>query len=151
MKFEQTRDLIDHVISFHSMLSAHFIEVSEKTENQRLKLFLDYLVEHERAQACRLSEYAEEAPNQVLGMWFQFSDCEERFRDVRKSLQKQESTVSEVVELIVNLYDCLIGQFTEFGESADLEEVKAVCNNIAALEKKDKLKIVRNSRMLEDL
>jgi hypothetical protein len=151
MKFEQTRDLIDHVVAFHSMLSSHFIEVSEKTADQRLKLFLDYLVEHERAQACRLSEYAQEAPNKVLGMWFQFSNCEERFRELKNTLKSQESTVSEVVDLIVNLYDCLIGQFQEFSESAESEEVRAVCGNIASLEKKDKLKIVRNSRMLEDL
>lgn len=151
MKFEQTRDLIEHVISFHSMLSAHFLELGEKTENQRLKLLLDYLVEHERAQACRLSEYAEDAPDHVLGRWFQFSNCEERFKELKGSLKADQSTVSEVVDMTVKLYDCLIGQFTAFAEGAEVDEIRDVCLNIAALEKKDKLKIVRNAHMLRDL
>ena len=151
MKFEQTRDLIDHVVSFHSMLSAHFLELSEKTDNQRLKLLLDYLVEHERAQACRLAEYAEDAPDHVLGRWFQFSDCEEKFKELKDSLGGEESTVMDVVDLTVRLYDCLIGQFNAFAEGAEVDEIRDVCRSIAALEKKDKLKIVRNSRMLEDL
>ena len=98
-----------------------------------------------------MSEYAEGAPEHVLGTWFPFSDCEERFGELKRSLRADPSTVVEVVDLTVELYDCLIGQFAEFAANAEVEGVRDVCSSIAALEKRDKLKIVRNSRMLEDL
>ena len=151
MKFEQTRDFIEHAISFHDLLSDHFREMSRKAENPRLKLLLDYLIEHEKAQACRLRTYAEDAAQDVLDVWFQFSDCEKRFEELKSRLDVKEPSLDKVIEQVVDLYDCLIHQFQHFSQNTSIEEVSSVFTNIASFEKKEKLRVVRNAGMLDDI
>ncbi len=151
MKFKQTKELIYHAVFFHTMIGDHFLDESERTQNQRLKLLLGYLAEHQRDQAKRLSEYGDHAPNKILDTWFQFIDCEERFNQIIHTLEKDETTVEEVIDKTIMLYDCLITHFESFSNLCDTEEIRDVFECIVKLEKKDKLKIVRNVRMLDDL
>lgn len=151
MKFKQTKELIYHAVSIHTMMGEHFLDESGRTENQRLKLLLDYLADHQGSQAIRLTEYGESAPDNILDTWFQFIDCDERFNQIMQTLSKDESTVEEVINKTIMLYDCLITHFENFVNLCETEEIRNVFNCIVKMEKKDKLKIVRNVRMLDDL
>ena len=150
MKFDRTRDIIEHAVAFHRLLANHFSELSRKTDNQRLKMLLLYLVDHENASSEYLIDYSENAPHKVLDTWFQFSNCEERFGELKSTLRTDNPDEDSIINTLILLYDCMIGQFKSFADKADVEPVREVFENIAAHEEKEKRKLIRNTRMLND-
>jgi hypothetical protein len=151
MKFDRTRDIIDHAVSFHRLLENYFRELSKKTDDQRLKMFLDYLVDHEMSSARYLVEYSESAPHNILDTWFQFSTCEDKFGELKNALKLDKPEEDRILETLISIYDCFIDQFRSFAVLADLDSVRDVFENIAAHEEKEKRKIIRNSRMMNDM
>jgi rubrerythrin len=151
MKFEQTNDLIDHAKSFHQLIGEYYQSLEQKTENPRLKMLLDYLIEHERNLQDRLAEYSVNAPNKVMKTWFQFATCDERFHQLKSTLGAEEVSAEDVIVKTICLYDCIIQNFEELAKNAEIDEIRDVFQSIAAMERKEQRKIVRNSRMLDDL
>lgn len=151
MKFERVADLIDHAKSFHLLIADYYQNLRWNAQNPRLKLLLDYLIDHEKGLQDRLVEYSENAPTKVINTWFQFTTCEERFGQLKSSLNAADLSVEDVIVRTICLYDCLISNFEILAKNAEIDEVRDVFNAIAAMERKEQRKIVRNSRMLDDL
>ena len=151
MKFEQIKDIIDHAKSFHQLIGEYYQSLKEKSENPRLEILLDYLIEHERNLQDRLTEYGMNAPKKVMKTWFQFATCDERFHQLKSSLGADEVSAEDVVVKTICLYDCIIQDFENLAKNAEIDEIRDVILSIAAMERKEQRKIVRNSRMLDDL
>jgi len=150
MKFDRTRDIIEHAVSFHKLLANYFNELSRRTDDQRLKMLLAYLVDHENGSCEYLIDYSENAPHKILDTWFQFSNCEERFCELKSSLKIEKPDEDMIINTLIALYDCMIGQFQSFAQQADVDAVRDVFENIASHEEKEKRKIIRNTRMIND-
>jgi hypothetical protein len=151
MTIENTKDIIEHVISFHKLLEDYYTSLVIDCPNQRLKMLFNYLIEHERKMQDGLNEFEIKASQQVMDSWFKFSTCSEQFNQIKANLNLSELTVRNVVELCNRLYDCVIDQFEFLAEKVEIEEVKDVFLNIARLERKEQLRISRNSQQLQDL
>ena len=48
MMFKTTREVLDRIRKFHQMLSTYYNEVSQQTDQIRLRLLLDYMSRHEK-------------------------------------------------------------------------------------------------------
>ena len=51
MRFEQTKDVLEHARSFHQRISDFYHDLSDQTGQQRLKLLLDYMAQREQELA----------------------------------------------------------------------------------------------------
>ena len=151
MKFEQTKDIIARAISFHQIIGVYYENCMKNTDNPRLKMLLQYLMDHEKKLLNGLSEYGIKAPSNILHTWFQFSTCSEKFGQLKKRLSHINPSIDEIRELTIDLYECISTQFELMAENADVDEVKQVFQNIANKEKKEQKKLVRNFQLLDDL
>lgn len=150
MKFEQTSDLIKHARSFHQLIATFLSQTRESLDSPRMQMLLDYLVQHEMDMDTKLAEYEQHASQGLMDTWVQFSTCEAKFKKLQTKLQLPETSVEEVIFLMVSVYDCLIENFELMAKQAEIDDVGNVFTNIAAMERKQKLKIVRNSNMIGD-
>ncbi len=151
MKFEQTKDIIDHAVYFHRVIKEYCEDVRKQSYNPRLHILLDYLIEHEKSREQGILEYGKEASAGIMETWFQFSTCEDQFAKLQDLLKSANPTVENVIKTTISLYDSFISQFETFAAHAEIDEVRDVFLNIAVKEKKEKLKLARNSRMLDDM
>ena len=111
MKFEQVKDIIERAISFHRMIGSYYQQCLEKSINQRLRIMLNYLIEHENQLFEGLQDYSQKAPKNVLDTWLQFSTCSEKFDELKEKLTEFNPSVEVVQLLTMNLYDCIVMQF----------------------------------------
>ena len=151
MKFEQAKDIIEFAVSFHRFVGGYYQDCLVNTQNPRLRMILNYLVEHEKKILEGFTEYEENAPVNILETWFQFSTCSEKFNLLKENLNPIKPSIDEVKSLTISLYACIITQFENLAEDAEVDKVKDVFINIAMKEKKEQKKLARNFQLMEDL
>ena len=68
MRFQRTRDILEHVRQYHQTVSKHCERVSGETNKKRLKLLVDYVSEREQSLADALQHFVRRYPTQ----WIRF-------------------------------------------------------------------------------
>lgn len=153
MSFETTKDVLDHVRQFHHHLSEFYHNLSNKTEKQRVKLLLDYLSGHEKKLEENLARYEEDVSERILNAWFQYPPPKEVLNKCRCVAieDKDDLSVDSVIEMVLQLDDCLIDLYEEMIKSSEFEEVKEVFNNLLEMTKQEKMDLVRDANELKDM
>ena len=153
MSFETTKDVLDYVREFHRHLSEFYHNLSNKTERQRVKLLLDYLSGHEKHLEENLARYEEDVSERILNAWFQYPPPKEVLNACKCVVieDKEDLSVDSVIEMALQLDDCLIDLYKEMVKSSEFEEVKEVFNNLLAMTKQKKMDLVRDSHELKDM
>lgn len=147
MSFETTQDVLDHARAFHRQVSEFYDQLSQQNQKQRIKMLLDYLSRHEKHLEESLALYEEQVSSGILKTWFQYPPPKETLDIcVNMSLEGREDlTVEQVIELALQLDECLVDLYRAMIESADTEEVKAVFQNLLEMEKQEEIDMVRDT------
>jgi len=151
MRFEQTKDVLEHARNFHRKISHFYKQRRNRTEQERLKLLLDYMSEREQELAQALEEFAEGTSKEVLDTWFQFTCDDETLRICPDALLHDDMTVDDVIRAGVALSQCFIDLFREIATTADSDQVRAIFQNLLESERREQKKLVRNVEMFQDL
>ena len=114
---------------------------------------MDYLSRHEKHLEENLARYEEEVSGKILNAWFQYPPPKEVLNTCKSAVipGQEDLSIDGVVEMALQLDDCLIDLYKEMIKSSELEEVKEVFNNLLEMEKREKLDLVRNALELKDL
>ena len=73
MRFKKTRELLDHVRKFHEAVGHCCLEAGRESEQERVRILLDYIADREQNLARAVTEFSEESNDQVLDTWFQYT------------------------------------------------------------------------------
>jgi len=153
MSFETTKDVLDYVRGFHRHLSEFYHNLSNKTEKQRVKILLDYLSGHETHLEENLVRYEEDVSERILNAWFQYPPPKEVLNACKCVVieDKEDLSVDSVIEMALQLDDCLIDLYKEMVKSSEFDEVKEVFSNLLAMTRQKKMDLVRDSNELKDM
>jgi len=153
MAFETTKDVLDHAREFHTQLSDFYILLSRKSEKERVKLLLDYMSEHEKYLEETLGRYEEEVSGKILNTWFQYPPPKKLLETCREvSINKTDDlSVDDVIEMAVQLNQCLIDLYKEMIKNSETEQIRDVFTNLMEMEKRQELELVRDAQEWKDL
>lgn len=153
MSFETTKDVLKHARDFHHHLSEYYSQLSEKSDRERVKMLLNYLSRHEKHLAESLSQYEEGVSKKILNTWFQFPTPQGMLHTCRTMAVKeqQELSVDGIVELALQLDECLVQLYQEMIKSSEVDVVKDVFQNLLEMEKHEEVELVRNAFRLKGL
>ena len=147
MRFEQVRDALHHVESFHRQLSAFYQSSAERKVEGKEKMLLDYMAQHEMDLSDDLKKYEDGAPNRILDGWFQYADDD----NLLKFSDKAElENVEDIVAISLECGEKLISLLNDFADNADTPDLKEVFSNMAQMQAKEQRKLSMNvDRMTE--
>lgn len=149
--YKKTSEIIDFIGSFHKKMSEYYMKLNEETKKQRMKMLLDYLIEHEKQREETLANYQKEASSKVLNNWFKYVpenipyDC---FDDI---VFDPEMSVDDVVINTLRLNDCLIEMYKDLIKETEVEEVKELFNSLLKRLEKEEKNLVRDATTLNDI
>ena len=152
MRFEQTRDILQHQVApYHSRVSRLYENFAEKDIAPRNRLMLDYLIEHEARLALAIHTFIAEAPAKDLDYWFKRIAIPFPVPDEAKLTDSCRTDLDLLVgaaigykKALIDFYDHLVGQ-CDATETADLFQT------LKAQEEKGMKRFIRHSQGLEDL
>jgi len=151
MRFKQTKDVLERARNFHEKISNAYKQRRDRTEQERLKLLLDYMSHREQELANALEEFTEGSSKEVLDTWFQFTCDDETLQMRLNALLHDDMTMDDVTRAGVALSQCFIDLFREIATTADSDQVRAVFQNLLESEQREQKKLVRNVEMFMDV
>lgn len=151
MRFENTKDILNHISHFHDILSEYYHQISTETDSKRLKLLLDYLSDRETKIKNIINQYSDVASHKILDNWFQYSLCSDKMIELKRIMDSKILEVEKIVDLVVQFDDCFINMLKEIANNADNEATRELFINLIELEENEKKHVSLTSHRLNDL
>jgi rubrerythrin len=143
--------MFDQVRDFHGQLADYYHQISESTDQQRVKLLLDHMSVHESELKKSLGAYEEDASRQITDTWVDCQHCNEIFVTCQKTLIAPETSVDDVIRAALDVDNCLMRFYREVAEKVDSESVREVFRNLVDMEESELRKLALGALQLADM
>lgn len=150
MRYQTTKEILDHARAYHHRLSEHYQQLQSDTDQERIRLLLDYLSRHERHMEETLVKYTEDASHKILDTWFSYAPDEHLLAACARLDLHPDMTVDDIVAAVVHYDNCLIDMFRDVEQTASIPEVREAFANLLVMEEQAKEQMVRHGLMMRD-
>jgi vacuolar-type H+-ATPase subunit C/Vma6 len=130
MRYAQVRDMLDQVCDFHGQLAKYYHRLSESSDQQRIKLLLDLMSNHEKQLQESLRDYEEDASKQIMNTWVDCKYCDEVLATCKQKPIVPEASVESVVKATLDIDNCLVQFYREVAEKVESEKLRDVFRNL---------------------
>jgi len=152
MRYEQTRTILQHLApDYHRTVSRFYQQIAEEDVSPRVRLMLDYLIDHEQHRALALGEFCQDASRHVLDHWFKGLEIE--FPQARADMldPAAKTDLEELVKSAVGYKSNLIRYFAHLLEHANGRECIDLFQALKTQEEKAMKRMIRHAQGLADL
>ena len=149
-RFVQVRDLLEQAAAFHGRMSDFYHGLSEKADQVRVKLLLDYMSTHESNLRDSLEAYDEQASDGILGTWVDRDYCDGIVHACDQLPGAPPLDIDGVTRLAMKVDADLIGYYDELAHKADSESVREVFRNLVAQEQSELRRLARDALAASD-
>jgi len=152
MRYEQTRSILQHLApNYHRTVSHYYQALADGDVSPRVRLMLDYLIDHEQHRALALGEFCQNASPHVLDHWFK--GVEFNFPEARADLLGDAARVDldELIKAAVSYKRTLISYFAHLLEHCSEKETLYLFQTLKTQEEKAMKRMVRHAQGLADL
>src|SRR5688572_5883293 len=145
------QDLLTNTQEFHSDMSECFSRSAKQANDERVKMLLGYLAEHEQTLAQQVADFAETASSTASNTWV--SDYEEQFppsKHDKRNHPYATMTTGEILNELHEQHRRIVERYKNLqdfvpGSGGDLLQ------QIIDLEQQTMLRMVQSANRLEDI
>jgi len=152
MRFEQTRTILQKLApDYHRQVSGHFQQLAEGDVSPRVRLMLDYLVDHEDHRALALGEFCQGAPQKVLEHWLK--GLEVNFPKVPQTLLDDNARfdLDRLIKAAVGYKQVLTDYYQYAAEHCTDRQTSSLFEKLRSQEDKAMKRMIRHAQGLADL
>jgi len=152
MRFEQTRTILQQLApDYHRRVSSYYQVMADGQVSPRVRLMLDYLIDHEQHRALALGEFCHGASHKVLDHWL---------KGVEISFPQAKAEVLEVaaatdldmlIKAAVSYKRSLIAYFSHAFEHCSDTQTRNLFEKLKLQEEKAMKRMIRHAQGLADL
>ena len=150
MRYTQVRDMLDQVRDFHGQLAEYYHQLSDSSDQQRVKLLLDHMSNHEKQLQESLRDYEEDASEQVMNTWVDCKYCDEVLATCKRVPIASETSVDSVVKATLDIDNCLVRFYREVAEKVESETVRDVFRNLVDMEESELRQLAFSALQVRD-
>lgn len=152
MRFEQTRTILQKLApDYHRQVSQHYQQLAEGDVSPRVRLMLDYLIDHEEHRALALGEFCHGAPHKVLEHWLK--GLEVNFPKVPQNILNDNARfdLDRLIKAAVDYKQVLIDYFQYAAEHCTDQQTASLFDKLRSQEDKAMKRMIRHAQGLADL
>ena len=150
MRYAQVRDMLDQVRDFHGQLAEYYHQLSESSDQQRIKLLLDHMSNHEKQLQGSMRDYEEDASKQIMDTWVDCKYCDEVLATCKQIPIVPEASVESVVQATLDIDNCLMRFYREVAEKVESEKVRDVFRNLVEMEESELRQLAFSALQVRD-
>ena len=152
MRYQQTREVLQKLApDYHRKVKGFYLQLTEENPSARVKLMLDYLVEHEERRALALGEYCQTASRHALDYWFKGVEIEFPHPLADLIPEMARSDLDELICVAVGYKQKLISYYDHLLQRASNREIKHLFQTLLTQEEKAMKRMIRHAQGLADL
>ena len=149
-RFVQVRDLLEQAAAFHGRMAGFYHGLSEKAEQVRVRLLLDYISTHETNLRDSLEAYDDEASDGIHDTRVDRDYCDRIVHACEQLPGEPPLDLDGVIRLAMKVDSDLIGYYDELAHKADTESVREVFRNLVAQEQSELRRLARQALTASD-
>jgi len=149
MPRRQTKSLLDIAKSFHQRLSEIYARLREQAQDEKAKLLVEYLSEHETRLQAVIDEFEKDVPQHALERWFKYTPQDNPLTKLGETDLPGEVSTERLTEIALKLDQALIDWYHSIADRAVPDEVKATFERLAELEQKEGRELARDVQAFE--
>lgn len=152
MRFEQTREILHNLVpSYHRRVSDYYQDMADGDVSPRVRLMLDYLIDHEQHRALALGEYCQDASPHLLEHWFKGVEISFPVAHANTLTEEARTDLDQLVKAAVSYKTELINYFSHLLEHCSGKESSDLFRTLKTQEEKAMKRMIRHSQGLADL
>lgn len=152
MRYEQTRTILQKLApEYHRRLSQFYQQFAETVESPRVRLMLDYLIDHEQHRALALIDFCHDKPHKVLEHWLK--GLEVNFPEARADVlvPLAATDLDQLIKAAVSYKQTLIAYFSHATEHCSDQQTRNLFQTLQTQEEKAMKRMIRHAQGLADL
>lgn len=151
MAFHQTRDVLEHVRTFHQTLSLFYEELKDSSGKERTRILLDYMCRHEQYLVHCMAQFEEQVSDSVLDTYFQYESERTPLDECTDSDIKPEMDADDVLTVAMKFDNCLIRFYREMAQRSVSGKVREVFENLLEMEKQEQIELSKKVLGMQSL
>jgi rubrerythrin len=152
MRFEQVRAILQNLVpEYHRKVSGYYLEMADEELSPRVRLMLDYLIDHEQHRALALGEYCKDTSHHILEHWF--NGLEINFPSPSQDIlnESAKTDLDQLIKSAVTYKKNLTSYFGHLLDHCTEEEVSDLFQTLKKQEEKAMKRLIRHAQGLADL
>jgi len=152
MQVETMADVMEWTRGAHANMARCLEHCSKASEHERVKMLLDYLVQHEKTLERVLDLSQQDASRQALNTWcYDYFDkapvkpheqCSDDFRD---------KTANEIITEVLAMHEKMIDLYRYMASRAEVPSTRALMESLLELEEHEAMRLARDTGRMADL
>jgi rubrerythrin len=152
MRFEQVRTVLQKLApEYHRRVSAFYQGLLEADVSPRVRLLLEYLVDHERDRALALEEFCSGMPQPLLDHWVKGVEVHFPKADVALIDSAASCDIGLLIKSAALYKTLLIDYYTHLLEKNSEKDVVKLFESLKSQEEKALKRMIRHEQGLSDL
>ena len=148
---KQVRDFLDFGKDLHAEVRKLYTRLGDSTEQDRVRMLLDFLERHEQHMVQTLARFEHESHAGLLNGWLEYLpalDVDTVFETCRLS---EQSSTDEIVAAAMNFDETLVRLYQEMAEKAVDARTRALFQDLVNLEQQEQISVSRAAMSLADM
>lgn len=152
MTVETIKDILELTRRLHSNLADKLQRAAKGIQQEKLRMLLDYLSQHEQELSRILALSEKDAEKAALQTW-----CAEYFDkhpfklETWSSLDFANMNTGEVMRSLLTVHDEIIDLYRYLSTRAEVSSTEELLTGLLALEQHEIMRMIRDTEKLEDL
>lgn len=152
MRFEQTRTILQHLVpDYHRTVRRHYQSLLESEVSARVRLMLEYLIDHEQSRALALSEFCRDASPNILEHWFKGVEITVPEADAAILEDAARTDLDQLIKSAVTYKTNLVAYFGYMLDHCEGKETTNLFQTLKTQEEKAMKRMIRHAQGLADL
>lgn len=152
MRFEQTRTILQQFApAYHRQVSDYYQALADGEVSPRVRLMLEYLIDHELHRALALAGFCHDAPHQLLDHWLK--GVEIRFPQAEAAVlgEAAATDLDQLLKAAVSYKNTLIDYFNHLLDHCSDKDTRHLFLTLKVQEEKAMKRMIRHAQGLADL
>lgn len=150
MRFEQVKNVLDHVVAYHRELALEYRKLAKQTRDPRVSMLLLYLADHEIQVRKGIEGYAAGDDRTVLDTWLQNAP------DLKHPHLLEElkdclccTSVDEILEIAEKIHQTLGHMYRSLARETAISEEQELFESLAQYQEAEMRRMVRDTARLD--
>lgn len=152
MTIETIKDILDWTRDLHRELADVYRANSDASKDERTKMLLRYVADHEMRLADAVAHHEKDPSVQLIDTWVQDYVQKNPFmQGMMGAFKLAGMNYDQILTPTVQAHQHLIGLYEELAENAKTDRLKELFENMQSLEQHELMRMVHTTERFNDL
>ena len=152
MEIETLKDVLNWTQKFHQHLSHCLAHCSDENTNERAKMLLKYLSDHEKALSEVIEAFLKSDYEHALNTWsYEYVKKQPIVQHVHCDAPFAALDSVQIMDVIIDQHQQVIELYSFLASRADIPSAKEILESLKSLEEHEIMRAVHSANRLEDM